>query len=54
MKVKLKRSIIADKKQRKAGDVVTLTGHEAKFLISRDLVEEYKETKPAKKSESNK
>ena len=46
MKVKLKRSIIANSKQQKVGDIVTLTDKEASFLISRDLAEEYKAVEP--------
>ena len=46
MKVKLKRSIIANSKQQKVGDIVTLSDKEASFLISRDLAEEYEAVEP--------
>lgn len=42
MKVKLTRSVVAAGKARSVGDIILLSDHEARFLISRDLAEEYK------------
>lgn len=52
MKVKLSRSIVAAGKPRVAGDIVELSNHEAKFLISRDLAKEYKGNKQPTNNES--
>lgn len=50
MKIKMTRSVIADKKARNVGEVVELSDKEAKFLVSRNLAKFHEEPKVSEKN----